>query len=203
MEVKTEVSYKGVMRLFQKMRQRLPDSGKIIVTVGYTAAYALYLHEKKEMKWKGLPRGSRLGGQGGYARQDQETVNRIRVLKGAVRFAKRQAWKRSSAQRETAVAPIQAEIMSLQDEGKLRKTKSIHKGFYWDPQDKAEPNFLAGPFNRLRDELVELVFKWFGEGISWKMAMKMAGLRLQRESQEHVPVEFGHLKASAFTKVEE
>ena len=29
---------------------------KTTVTVGYTAAYALYVHERVEMKWKGKPR---------------------------------------------------------------------------------------------------------------------------------------------------
>jgi hypothetical protein len=28
-----------------------------VVIVGFTAAYALYVHERVEMKWKGLPRG--------------------------------------------------------------------------------------------------------------------------------------------------
>lgn len=50
---------KGLTVLVEQLRARAAKSVKednVSVIVGYTAAYALYVHERIEMKWKGLPR---------------------------------------------------------------------------------------------------------------------------------------------------
>jgi hypothetical protein len=39
-------------------------------------------------------------------------------------------------------------------------------------------------------------------GTAMNKALRLAGLKLQRESQQKVPVNFGNLKASAYTRVE-
>lgn len=57
----------GLDKLMAQLRQRAAISKKeddVSVIVGYTAAYALYVHEKIEMKLKGLPRP--LSATGGY-----------------------------------------------------------------------------------------------------------------------------------------
>lgn len=49
--------------LVAKLQARAAASLKednVSVVVGYTAAYALYVHENIEMKWRGLPRGGGL-----------------------------------------------------------------------------------------------------------------------------------------------
>lgn len=65
-------------KLVESLRSRaaraLQDS-KVIVAVGYTAAYALYVHERVEMKWKGLPRGA------GFKREGKVVIVPTRVLK--------------------------------------------------------------------------------------------------------------------------
>lgn len=51
---------KGIKKLldrFKNMRKEARRQTLKSVVVGYTAAYALYVHERVEMKWKGLPRG--------------------------------------------------------------------------------------------------------------------------------------------------
>lgn len=52
---------KGLNELNAKFRdlaaKAIKDDG-VIVAVGYTAAYALWVHENMEMKWRGLPRSS-------------------------------------------------------------------------------------------------------------------------------------------------
>lgn len=104
------------------------------VVVGYTAAYALFVHENMEMKLEGQPRPSGLG-------------------------------------------------------------------VYWGPEG-AGPKFLEGPARENRDVLAEIVKTAIRQGKTEAQALLLAGLRLQRESQLRVPVEFGNLKNSAFTRLE-
>lgn len=40
----------------QKRSAEIAKTGNVVVLVGYTAAYALWVHENVEMKWRGLPR---------------------------------------------------------------------------------------------------------------------------------------------------
>lgn len=42
---------------FKKLQEEARRAALPVVRVGFTAAYALYVHERVEMKWKGLPRG--------------------------------------------------------------------------------------------------------------------------------------------------
>jgi hypothetical protein len=189
----------GVVGMLQRAAAKVPD-GKIRVGVGFSAQYALYLHEKKEMKWKGLPRGS-LGGYEAKKKIKPEDATRIRVLKGAIRFAKDNAKYRSARQRADAAEPIQKELKSLIQERVVKsKRHAIHRGYYWDPQDRAQPQFLVGPFREMRDELNDIIRTIYAKTGDMEKALLAAGLRLQREAQQRVPVEFGFLKASAWTR---
>lgn len=132
-----------------------------IVAVGYTASYALYVHENTEMKLKGLPRGQGFG-------RDSES--------GAV-----------------VVPPALL---------KTGKAGGKNRGFYWDPQGKAQPKFLETPLREKRDLLARIVVTALGQGKTMAQALLLAGLRLQRESMMLVPVDTGNLKASAFTRLE-
>lgn len=56
-------SIEGVGELIDKLKKLqfdIASDGKNKVTIGYTAAYALYVHENLEMKLKGQPRDPRL-----------------------------------------------------------------------------------------------------------------------------------------------
>lgn len=74
-------------------------------------------------------------------------------------------------------------------------------GVYWGPSQYG-PKFLEGPARELRHDLKEIINQAAHQGKNLGQCLLLAGLRLQRESQKRVPVEYGNLKASAFTRLE-
>lgn len=68
------------------------------------------------------------------------------------------------------------------------------------PVGKAK--FLEDPLRRLRPELSRIVGEVYKRTKSMEKALLTAGLRLQRESQQEVPVDTSALKASAYTALE-
>lgn len=62
--------------------------------------------------------------------------------------------------------------------------------------------FLLDPARRLAGELARIVRTALRRGRTVSQALLMAGLRLQRESQQEVPVDTGALRASAYTRIE-
>jgi hypothetical protein len=182
-QIKTaaNVRIEGVVKMLQRRAAAVPDD-KIRVGVGFSAAYALFLHEKKEMKWKGLPRGL------GFDKKDEVVLVPIWQLKNKPRLT-------SSAK---TIPEMKRQIArQLKKKAGLAK---IHKGFYWDPQDRAQPNFLVGPFREMRGDFVKIIQRTMKKTGNVELALMTAGLRLQREAQQRVPVEFGFLKASAWTR---
>lgn len=128
---------KNLEKLVEKLRQRAAAASKDkdpSVVVGYTAAYALYVHENEEAKNEGKPRPSGLG-------------------------------------------------------------------VYWGPSLHG-PKFLEAPARELGPELGEIAREALRQGKTLAQALLLAGLRLQRESMQRVPVEYGNLRASAFTRIE-
>lgn len=75
-------------------------------------------------------------------------------------------------------------------------------GVYWGP--RGQPKFLEEPARRLANDgtLGNIVARAAKSGKSVKEAILLACLRIQRESQMVVPVEYGNLRASAFTRIE-
>lgn len=126
---------RNVVLSLQKWAAKVSKEANSVVAVGYTANYALYVHEDIEMKWKGLP----------------------------------------------------------------RRGKNRH-GVYWGPHGQAK--FLEQPAREMRQVLSDIVVKALQRGQSMAQALLLAGLRLQRESQQLVPVDTGNLRASAFTRLE-
>lgn len=128
----------GLERVVAELRRRAADAkkdGNVSVAVGYTAAYALAVHENIEMKLRGEPRAS-------------------------------------------------------------------GKGRYWDPQGRGQAKFLEQPAREHQDTLARIVVDALRKGATLAKSLLLAGLRLQRESQQLVPVDTGNLKASAFTRLE-
>lgn len=124
-------------RLVAKLRAKAAasikgDSGSVVV--GYTAKYAVFVHENVEAKniGKNVPRRSGLG-------------------------------------------------------------------TYWNP---GGPKFLEGPARSLRNMLATITFNAVKGGKTLMQGLLLAGLKLQAESQKVVPVEYGLLRASAFTRVD-
>lgn len=73
-------------------------------------------------------------------------------------------------------------------------------GVYWGPTGEAK--FLEGPFRREATKYASIVRNAIMGGKTMAQALLMAGLQLQRDSQMLVPVEYGFLRASAFTRLE-
>lgn len=89
------------------------------------------------------------------------------------------------------------ENVEMKWRGKPRKSGI---GVYWGPHGQAK--FLEAPFRRLTPELKSMIKTAVQRGASMLQALLIAGNRLQRESQDVVPVEYGNLRASAFTRPE-
>ena len=144
----------GVERVLAALKQLARERISENCVVGYTAAYALWVHENRAMKWRGYPRDRsvRRSDEGG------QTIAR------------------------TGFAASQG------------------KGLFWGPKGRA--GFLLDVAREMSSELGQMVFKGLKRGLTVGKALLLAGLRLQRESQLNVPVEFGALRASAFTRLE-
>ena len=125
--------FKEIIVKLNRKYARARGEKRVSVIVGYTAAYALYVHENIEMRGKGLPRPSGIGN-------------------------------------------------------------------YWDPNGQAK--YLEEPARTLSKTLGKIVANGLKKGQTLSQVLLLAGLRLQRESQLKVPVEYGTLKNSAFTRKE-
>lgn len=130
---------KGVDKLIAQLRDRAARARKDAdgkVVVGFTAQYAIWVHENVEMKWRGKPRRSGIG-------------------------------------------------------------------TYWGPKGQAK--FLEQPARELRNDgtLASIVKQAVRAGKTIMQGLVLAGLRLQRESQMRVPVEYANLRQSAFTRLED
>ena len=127
---------KNLERLVGKLRAMAAaaakDQGSVVV--GYTAGYALWVHENREMKWKGKPRRSGIGA-------------------------------------------------------------------YWGPAGRA--GFLLDVAREMQKEIVGIVKQGYSKTKQLIQSLLLGGLRLQRESTRNVPAEYGNLRATAFTRVEQ
>ena len=125
----------SIVKAMRKRVAKIAEDAKCSVVIGYTAYYALYVHENLDPKTIGMniPRPSGLG-------------------------------------------------------------------VFWGPA--GQPKFLEAPFRDNRDKYAAIVRNALKAGLTLKQALLLAGLELQRDSMELVPVEYGNLRASAFTRVE-
>ncbi len=130
-----EVQSKALLSLLKSLRRNAAKDNVTVVT-GYSARYAIWVHELTAMKLKGQPRPG-------------------------------------------------------------------NRGSFWDPPGRGQAKYLEAPARRLgRTVLGKIARTVYKRTHSMEQALLVAGLRLQRESQKLVPVDFGILKASAFTEVD-
>lgn len=66
-----------------------------------------------------------------------------------------------------------------------------------------QAKYLEQPARDLQSELALIITQVFIKTKSMRQALIMAGLRLQREAQELVPIDTSALRASAYTAAEE
>lgn len=124
----------GIERVNAMLKRKEEEAKSASVIVGYTAAYAIFVHENMEPKNLGAskPRPSGLG-------------------------------------------------------------------VFWGPSNYG-PKFLEGPAREYKDEIVKIILSTWAKTHNVLKSLLVGGLRLQRESQLRVPVEYGNLRASAFTR---
>jgi hypothetical protein len=85
----------------------------------------------------------------------------------------------------------------------LAKAMGYHLLHKARPKKKNEQaQYLITPVRQFKQVLADIIVEAMSRGVSLVQSMFLAGLRLQRESQLIVPVETGHLRATAFTAVE-
>lgn len=149
MEIKNLQSLVGKLK---NLAAKADKEGHATVLVGYTANYALYVHENVEMKWRGFPRN-------------------MGIRKG-----------------EDGIA-----YTGYKETGRWR-------GLFWGPAGQAK--FLEAPARTLTGVLSDIVAVAMKAKKTMAQALLLAGLRLQRESQQLVPIDTGNLRASAFTRLE-
>ena len=66
-----------------------------------------------------------------------------------------------------------------------------------------QAKFLEQPAREIAEQLGTMIASDLKSGLTISQSLLRAGLRLQRESQQLVPVDTGALKASAFTRLEQ
>lgn len=77
-------------------------------------------------------------------------------------------------------------------------------GNYWDgSKGPGRSKFLEHPARASAKDLGSIIRTVYEKTGNIEDGVKIAALRLQRESMELVPVEYGHLRASAFVAKEE
>lgn len=65
-----------------------------------------------------------------------------------------------------------------------------------------QAKYLEQPMRQLKNEFPKIIKQAMSRGASLAQGLLLAGMRLQRESQQLVPVDTGVLKGSAFTRLE-
>ena len=86
---------------------------------------------------------------------------------------------------------------TAKNKGKRRKLVDVSRG-----NRKPQWKFLEQPARELSGEMALIVVRAVKAGVPLVKALILAGLRLQRASQEIVPVDTGNLRGSAFTEKE-
>ena len=78
----------------------------------------------------------------------------------------------------------------------------VHEDLEANHPNGGQAKYLEQPAREKHEILANIVATAVKRGVSLVKALYLAGLRLQRESQELVPVDTGNLRGSAFTVIE-
>jgi len=110
---------------------------KTVVSIGYTARYALYVHEAVDMKLKGKPRPNDNGTRIALSRAINERGESLRKFAFQAGMSEEEFVKRFGKRY-----------------GAMPKTDRPHnRGYFWDPQGQAQAKFLEEPFKRMAPQI--------------------------------------------------
>ena len=168
---------RGLETLVRQLRARVArrtGGTDVSVVVGYTTSYAVYVHEDLRAKH---------GAAYNEAYIDQ-TPGRINPRTGKLG--------------KTKISWNQAAI----DIGYGDPNHFFYAGKAKTRGENQRAKFLEEPARVNREVYARIVREALAGGQTLAQALLLAGLRLQRDSQEIVPVDTGMLKASAFTRLD-
>ena len=118
----------------------------------------------------------------------------------------RRAVKAAANDKASAITGYNSKVAIFVHENMEMKLKGQPRrsgiGVYWGPNGRSK--FLESPARLLRSDgtLGRIVVQAIKKGATMAQACFMACLRIQRESQKIVPVEYGNLRGSAFSMIE-
>ena len=75
----------------------------------------------------------------------------------------------------------------------------VHENLEAHHKPGKQAKYLEAPARTLSKELADIVMRAATRKVPLRKALLLAGLRLQRESQQLVPVDTGNLRGSAYT----
>jgi hypothetical protein len=130
-------------------------------------------------------------------------IQKLQSLVSKLRARAAQARKDSDANIVVGFTAAAALYVHENTEEKLKgDPRPSGLGVYWGPHGQSK--FLEGPARQMNNDgtFSRIVVTAMRAGKTLAQALLLCGLRLERESQERVPVEYGNLRASAFTRVE-
>lgn len=78
----------------------------------------------------------------------------------------------------------------------------VHENLEARHAEGKQAKYLEAPARRLSKTLADIIATSYRKTRSMEKSLLLAGLRLQRESQEIVPIDTSALKASAYTALE-
>lgn len=113
-KIREHVEWSGLRKQLQKMQKEAVVHGKeAVMHIGYRAPYAIYVHEKVEMKWKGIPRHSGIyrywsarGGRQGTAKFLTKPTRQRKVQRALSELIKKEMKDGASFTRAITVAAI-------------------------------------------------------------------------------------------------
>lgn len=111
--------------------------------------------------------------------------------------------KKLVAQLQAKAAKAAKEQASVKVGYQAQYAGPVHEDLEAKHPNGGEAKFLEKPARTMQQELADGIKDDFRRGKTMGQALLIAGLKLQRASQELVPVDTGNLRASAFTELTE
>lgn len=126
-------------------------------------------------------------------------------LAGMQRFLRRLVGMGQKMERVRVVVGFRAPYAIWVHENVEMKWRGLPRksgiGVYWGPTGQAK--YLESAAREMSEELGHMIAELVRAGMTVREAVLRAGMRLQQTAQTRVPVEYGNLRASAYTEIVE
>jgi hypothetical protein len=78
----------------------------------------------------------------------------------------------------------------------------VHEDLMAVHPNGGQAKYLEQPARLFAKEIARMIRQLYKKGVPLSKSLVIGGMKIQRESQKLVPVQYGFLRASAFTKLE-